>query len=209
MRPTKANFKSRIKAGSKSALPWLLRPFSKWRIVAAAFACIGILHIGTTFALPHMVGTSAYSRLKPLLPENQMLYLPKLGPDNQPLPFMGADVLYALCRFETRKSPVMVTGHLPGAGWSLSLHAPNGDNIYVATGQDDRPITINLKLVPSGARFAGLTPEALGIASRQVQHQVMETRKGIAMIRAPDRGLAYRRHAEINIEKSTCYRVDR
>ncbi|MEO1205938.1 MAG: hypothetical protein AAFV45_06360 [Pseudomonadota bacterium] len=184
-------------------------PLKKWRIIAAALTCIGILHIGTTLAVSNIVRSTAIDRLKTDLPVNQMRYLPAITPDNQKLPFMGSDTLYAMCRFDSSATPVQLSAYLPGSGWSLAIHAHNGVSLYTAAGQEDLPIRLNLKLVPSTTRFSGLTPEALGVISRQVKQQIVESRNGIAIIRAPDRGHAYRQKTEIDIEKSTCYPIER
>lgn len=193
----------------QNALALFVWPVKKWRIIAAALTCIGILHIGATLAVSHVVTSSAIDRLKASLATNQMEYLPALTPDKQLIPFMSADVLYAICHFNTRKTSVQVTAYLPNAGWSLTVYGANGVSLYSAAGQAERPITINLKLVTSGSRFSGLTPEALGVVSRQVKQQSVESKKGLIIIRAPDRGQAYRRKTELDIEKSTCYATDR
>ncbi|MEO1544796.1 MAG: hypothetical protein AAFR75_12365 [Pseudomonadota bacterium] len=167
------------------------------------------MHIATTLAVSNVVNSTAINRLKSDLPANQMAYLPAITPEQQPLPFMGADTLYAMCVFDSSKSPVQLTAYLPGAGWSLAVHSRSGVSLYTAAGQEELPITLNLKLIPSTSQFSGLTPEALGLTSRQVKQQIVESRSGIAIIRAPDRGNAYRRKTEIDIEKSNCYPVDR
>jgi len=176
------------------------------RLAGAAMVAVGILHICATLAAPHMIQSSAYTRLSPLLPLNKMLVLPKLTPESQPLPFLTADVRYAMCRYDTANGGVRITARLPRRGWSLALHTPEGDNIYSALGQEDRPTTINLHLIPAGTRFSGLTPEALGVASRDSQVQVIATRRGIAVIRAPDRGTAYEQTNEIELNSSSCQR---
>jgi len=186
-------------------LRWLLRPVHNWRIIAAALASIGILHILATLAVPHLGAASAYTRLSTMLPVNEMKFLGRPSPANQPLPFMGADATYAMCRFDARRAPVIIQVYLPGNGWTLSLHAPDGSNTYAATGREDRPVTLNLKVVPVGERFAGLTPEALGRASRMVRTQVVRMRSGIAVIRAPDRSFAYLPQVQRELARSNCY----
>ncbi len=183
---------------------WAKLPAFNWRLTAATFAAVGILHICATLAAPHMVTSTSYSRLAPLLPTNELIVLPKLSPEAQPLPFLTPDVRYAMCRYDTKRGGVKIVANLPGRGWSLALHSPEGDNIYTALGQDEQPTLINLHLVPTGNRFSGLSSEALGIASRQTQVQVVSTRRGIAVIRAPERGDAYEQMMAIELAKSTC-----
>jgi uncharacterized membrane protein len=188
-------------------LNWLLRPVRNWRIIAAAFASIGVLHILATLAVPHLGSASAYSRLAASLPLNEMSFIGQPSPGNQPLPFMGADASYAMCHFDATRNPVVIQVFLPGNGWTLSLHAPDGANTYAATGREDRPITVNIKVIPAGDRFAGLTPEALGYASRAVQSQVVRMRRGIAVIRAPDRSFAYQPQVQRDLARSNCYQL--
>ncbi len=183
---------------------WARLPDFNWRMTAATMAAMGILHICATLAAPHMVTSTAYSRLAPLIPINELVVLPKLSPGAQPMPFLTPDVRYAMCRYDTNKGGVKIVANLPGRGWSLALHSPEGDNIYTALGQDDRSTLINLHLVPTGNRFSGLSSEALGIAARETQVQVVSTRRGIAVIRAPERGDAYEQMLAIELGKSTC-----
>ncbi len=184
----------------------LLRRFRtvNWRIVAITFVAASILHICATFAAPQLVVTTAYSKMKARLPLNSMIVLPPIDPDTQPLPFMAPDVRYAMCRYDTRDGPVTLKAHLPDAGWTLSLYSPQGDSFYAATGLDERPISIALQIVPTGERFFGLTPEASGRASTRNPKQMVSSVEGIAVLRAPDKGVAYQQVVESQIARATC-----
>jgi hypothetical protein len=58
--------------------------------------------------------------------------------------------------------------------------------------------------VPDDDRFLGLSPEAQGRRSiRQRQLQVM-ARTGIAVLRAPDSGYAYRAMTEADMKRASC-----
>lgn len=174
------------------------------RLILTAFCAMGILHICATLAAPHLMDRSAFKRLQPMLPANTKVVFPPVTPDSQPIPFLTPDVRYAMCRFDTSQSPVMITVELPGRGWSLALHAPNGDNVYAAVGEDERITSLRLRILPTHDRFTGLTPEALGVADTSEKPQTVNSAEGIAVLRAPDRGRAYQVATEAFMRLFTC-----
>lgn len=174
------------------------------RLVAAALCAMGILHIAATLAAPMMMGRSAFDRLAPLLPVNSVVVLPPVTPDTQPLPFLTPDVRYAMCRYDTDQAPVAVSVELPGKGWSLAVHTPEGDNVYAATGEDERVTLLRLRIMPTAERFMGLTPEALGVADTSEKPQVVSSARGIIVLRAPDKGRAYIPFTEAGLRRFTC-----
>lgn len=175
---------------------------SPWH-VATALVAAGILHIGATFAHSYLATSSAYQRLAPQLPVNAMTVLPPVTPADQPLAFLGADARYALCRIDTAEGPVTIEARLPGPGWTLTLTSPEGETLYAASGQPDRPLDAALKLVPSDERFLGLTPEARGLAAETVP-LVVAAPSGMVVLRAPDKGLAYRALIEAELRRARC-----
>ncbi|MCH9806600.1 MAG: hypothetical protein K0U74_02605 [Alphaproteobacteria bacterium] len=175
------------------------------RLILSAFCAMGILHIVATLAAPAMMGRSAYDRLSSLLPINEMIVLQPITPEFQPLPFLTPDVRYAMCRYDTADAPVIVMAELPGRGWSLALHSPNGDNVYAATGQDERVTRLRLRIMPTNDRFMGLTPEALGISDTSEKPQIVRSARGIVVVRAPDRGRAYSPFIERDLYRVQCY----
>lgn len=179
------------------------------RAVLAAIVAMAILHIGATLAAPYLATAPAYTRLASVLPLNTMKLLPPVTRAAQPLPFLGPDTRYAMCKFDTSSRPVTLTAVLPEAGWSLAIYTPSGDNIYVATGQPGQPTNATIRLVPSGDLFTGLTPESRGLAPQTQQPLTFAVRQGIAVIRAPERGDPYRALTEAALEKSTCAPIDR
>lgn len=183
-----------------SLLDKLPRP--NLRLAFAALVAIGILHICVTLAAPSLSTTSAFQRLRPLLPANTMRVLPPLGPEMQPLPFMTPDVRYAMCRVDTSGGPVSVNVVLADRGWTMGLYSAEGENLYAATGQLGRVTEIALQLIRSDERFAGLTPEARGLA---VQGPLtVAVREGVLVVRAPDQGIAYSVRTENELSRTTC-----
>ena len=175
---------------------------SPWHL-ATALVAAGILHIGATFAHSYLATSSAYQRLTPGLAANAMKVLPAVTPAAQPLAFLGADARYAMCRIDTAGGPVALEARLPEPGWTLTITSPEGETLYAASGQPDRALDVALKLVPSDDRFMGLTPEARGIASDTVPLAVAAP-SGLAILRAPDKGLAYRDVIEAELRRARC-----
>jgi uncharacterized membrane protein len=180
-----------------------LRKFDP-RLVLAAFFAMAILHVATTFAAPSIAMSTAWDRLAPALKSNTMVVFPPITPDTQPLPYLAPDTRVAMCLFDTRGGKVAITASLPAPGWTLTLYDRTGAAIYVAAGRPDQPTAISLLLVPDDDRFMGLTPEAQGRRSpRQSQLQV-QARRGLAVLRAPDAGYAYRAVNEAELSRATC-----
>lgn len=175
------------------------------RIALAAICAMGIVHICVTLAGPQLNSATAYDRLAPILPLNEMKVLPPVTPEAQPLPFLTPDVRYAMCRYDSTAGPVTVTAVLPGRGWSLALHTPDGENVYAATGHDDRSMILRLHIVPNEKRFFGASPEALGMPRPTERKQIVESTRGIAIVRAPDKGQAYQHIIEADLMRARCF----
>lgn len=187
----------------KKVLSWLPRP--RFRIVALALFCVVILHIAATLAATRLAPATAYQRLADLLPANTMQVLPPIGPGKQPLPFMGPDARYAMCRFDTTKGPVSISANLPGAGWSLSLYSDKGTSLYTAVAQPGRRTQVSLVLSRKETdKFSGLTDEAAGRAIQRDRSLAVPAKRGIAVLRAPDQGAVYQAKNEAELKRSLC-----
>lgn len=173
-------------------------------IALAALFAVLILHVLTTLAAPRLAPSPAYARLASVLQPNAMQVLPPIAPGAQPLPFMGADARYALCRFDATKGPVSITASLLGAGWSLSLYTDKGDNIYTSVAQPGRLTEVSLQISTVDDRFTGLTPEAAGGEVKADRSLSLSAKRGIAILRAPDQGQAYRGINEATLKRSVC-----
>ena len=180
-------------------------PYIKWRVVVAALLSVGILHILATLAAPSLTNVSAFALLKKHLPKaNSMVVFDAPAPDRQPLPYLSADARYAMCRFDMGKGPVAVSATLPDVGWSLALYTPQGDNIYVATGTQGQRSDLSILLVSSDERFMGITPEARGLPADRIATLPVASRQGLAVVRAPDRGLAFKAMTESMLKLAAC-----
>lgn len=174
------------------------------RLVIAALFAIAVLHIATVFTAPSLAMSSAWDRLAPALKANTMIVFPPVTPDAQPLPYLAPDARIAMCLFDTRQGPVALTASLPAPGWSLTLYDKNGLAIYTAAGRPDRPTAVSLLLVPDDDRFMGLTPEAQGLRSPRQNQLRVQALRGLAVLRAPDAGFAYRAHTDAELSAAAC-----
>jgi len=161
-----------------------------WRLVLAALCGVGILHILATLAAPTLAVSTAFDRLKDLLPVNRIVALPAVAPGQQPLPFMSPALRYALCRFDTRNGPVEVSADMADAGTSLTVYLPGGEAIYATTSLAESTDQ-RIRLIPPDGRFLGLTPEARGIVARKVPSASIPAAAGLVVMAYPERGIAY------------------
>ena len=176
-----------------------------WQLIIAAPVAAGILHICATFAAPYLTGASAYSRLAPALPVNKMQVLRPVAPGKEPLPFLSPDARYAMCLFDTSQGPVNVKATLPpDAGWTLTVHSPQGNNLYAAASTPGRVTPVLLVLVPSNERFLGVTPEARGISRGTQPPLAVSATRGIVVVRGPDNGFAYSSRVLAGLKEARC-----
>ena len=185
-------------------------PAMNWRYLAALpFAAIAI-HIVTTLIAMGDTSRSAYHRLAPALGLNVMQMLKPIGPGHQPLPFMSPDARYAMCRFDTSKGPVAVSAVLPDQGWNLGVYRADGTSAYFAAAAPGKNTDVALTIVPVEDRFLGLTREArleanaVQVPSAAQPAFLVAAREGLVVVRAPDKGLAYRTEVEAVLAKAGC-----
>lgn len=179
-----------------------------WRTIIGAGLLGGIIHILTTLAVPFLGAGTAFARLRDTLPVNRMVFLPPPVPGKQPLPFLTPDALYAMCRYDVSVDSLVVTAAMVHAGWTLSMHTPQGDNFYVMPAQESRRGDISLTVVPSAERLGefATTPRRVSAQETQVASPSWE---GLVVVRAPLKGLAWRAEAETALRRATCTPVKR
>ena len=180
---------------AKSAIAWI-----GWRMVAAAVLLGGIVHICATFASSLSATGQAYRLLAERLLPNSMVVLPLQAPARQILPFLPPDMLYAMCRYDLSGGSVAVSASVLDAGWALSLHTPDGRNLYVLPGQPRRRTDVSFVIVPSGPD-APPPPRRDGAADTQIASPTIE---GVVILRAPIRGLAWMAETEAALQTAAC-----
>lgn len=172
------------------------------RTIVGALIVGAILHLAMTLSWAHVSATAPYDRLAEGLPMNRMQVMPPVTATRQLLPFQSPDLRVAICRFDATDGPIAVRASLPGVGWSLSLHGERGENFFVVTGQESRRTELALLLVPQGDEFVPLPNDAVG---PQALAQVpLEHRRGLAFLRGPVPGPAYRAEVEAELARASC-----
>ena len=185
-------------------LKWLWARVSSFNIplTAAALFASGILHIVATLATPVLAPSSAYGSLAGDLPENEMQLLAEITPESQPLPFLSSDASYALCRFDATDGAVIVSALLPDPGWVVALYSPAGDNFFTWVSGPGRRPEVSLRIVPGHDAGLGTSPETP--AATPSAALTVRANEGLALIRAPDRGDAYRARATAELKRAKC-----
>lgn len=179
----------------KIAMRWATIFLQQWRLLAAALVAGGIIHILVTLSSAQIREATAYKVLAKGLPVNQVAFGTPITDKAQPLPFFSPDALYSYCRYDASTSRIRVTAKLPEVGWSLSLHAPGGQNFYFVPGTSDRETEVRLILEPPGNVFALGTTE-VGGASQGIPVIKLPHVRGLIILKAPIKGLAYRRQTD-------------
>jgi uncharacterized membrane protein len=176
-----------------------------WRTFVGALLTAGIIHIVATLAVPALGSGNAFEKLRQALPVNRMVILAPPSPGREPLPFLMPDALYAVCRYDLAAQPLQVTAALIHAGWSLSLHTAQGDNFYAMPAQPVRRDAVALTVIAGGdkSEFAP-TPRRLGAPDATITAPAND---GLVIVRAPLKGLAWRREAEAALRRASCESV--
>jgi uncharacterized membrane protein len=171
------------------------------RTVLAAVLLGGVVHICFTFWASVSAGGQAYRQLVEHLPVNSMTVLPQQAPGKQILPELPPDMLYAVCRFDLHQSAVAVRATVLGPGWALSVHTPQGSNIYVLTGQPARSTDVSFLLVSSAPDAVHPIPRRESAAETQI---VSPAPEGVVVLRAPMRGMAWTAETEAVLQRARC-----
>jgi hypothetical protein len=179
-------------------------PAFEWRYLLLLPVAAGIVHLLATFIAMSDTRNGAYKRLQSAMPNNSMKILQPITPDHQPLPFLSPDARYAICRFSSRAGPVEVKAVLPDRGWTLGVYHPDGTTAYFAAGSAKGVSAIALTLIAGDDRFMGLSPQALGKQGSTIPGLTVTARDGLIVVRAPDRGAAYRQSDEEILAKASC-----
>ena len=176
-------------------MTWGLAALGQWRLITAALIAAAIVHILVTLSAAQIAEATSYKALTRELPVNQVAFSEAVTSKTQPLPFYNADALYSYCRYDASTSRIRVSAKLPDVGWSLSLHTPKGENFYFVPGNTRRMIDINLVLVPPGNVFAHGTTE-VSRSNKSIPAVKLPDVRGLVVLRAPIKGLAYRRQVD-------------
>jgi uncharacterized membrane protein len=179
-----------------------------WRTLIGAVLLGGVLHILAILAVPFVTSSTAFAKLREALPINRMVIMAPPTPGKQAIPFLTPDALYAMCRFDLSVDSLAVTAAMADAGWTLSMHTPQGDNFYVMPAQQLRRGDVSLLVVPAAERLSefATTPRRTSASESQIPSPSSE---GLVILRAPLKGLAWRAEAETMLRRASCTPVKR
>jgi uncharacterized membrane protein len=179
-----------------------------WRTLIGAVLLGGVLHILAILAVPFVTSSTAFAKLREALPVNRMVIMPPPTPGKQAIPFLTPDALYAMCRFDLSVDSLAVTAAMADAGWTLSMHTPQGDNFYVMPAQQLRRGDVSLLVVPAAERLSefATTPRRTSASESQIPSPSSE---GLVILRAPLKGLSWRAEAETMLRRASCAPVKR
>jgi uncharacterized membrane protein len=184
------------------------RPIFSLGLILTALTAGGVLHILTTFGIPTINTGSAYERLKWQLEPNTIRVMPVDANGETPLPFLTADMRYAMCRYDITQTSVQISATLPDVGWSLALYTPQGDNFYAVPGQDGRVVTAAFTINSASDRLLLPVPGVRRTDTDAAQ-VTSPQREGLLVIRAPNKGPAYLPAVEAALKGATCRAVTR
>jgi len=176
-------------------MTWGMAALGQWRLITAALIAAAIVHILMTLSAAQIAEATSYKMLTRELPVNQAAFSEPITAKTQPLPFYNADALYSYCRYDASTSRIQVSAKLPDVGWSLSLHTPKGENFYFVPGNARRVTDIDLVLQPPGNVFAHGTTEVSN-SKKNIPVIKLPGVHGLVVLRAPIKGLAYRRQVD-------------
>ncbi len=97
------------------------------RLVLLGLIGAAIVHITVLLLVPVFSDTNAWTRIEATTTAYRFEPLDRkrgLSGDGDPL------IREAVCRFDLADGPVHLTAERPVPYWSLSIYAPNGDNLY-------------------------------------------------------------------------------
>lgn len=179
------------------------RPIFSLGLLLTAVTAGGILHILTTLAVPMINAGSAFERLRWQLETNVMRVFPADPNGQTPLPFLTADMRYAMCRFDLSSNSVQVAAVLPDIGWSLTLYTPQGDNFYAVPGLEGRVVTAQFSLSVASDRLLLPVP-GVRRADTDATQVTSPQREGLIVVRAPNLGPANLVAVEEALKQSSC-----
>lgn len=172
------------------------------RTVLCGVVAAGIVHIAVTLVTPYFAGATTVQRLAEHLPRNSMMVTGVPTPQSQLLPYQEADMVFGLCSYDVRSTPVIVRAVLPGSGWTLSLYSPGGENFYFMPGQDQRPLEINAMLIAGDSD--AILPADPRVGAARLTTVRVPAASGLMMIRAPLKGESFRAEAEAALRRASC-----
>ncbi len=170
---------------------------------------LGILiHIFSILTMPYFAPANAWSRFNSALTANHMTVLPEPAKGYPGiLPYQASDVRYAVCRYNIKEGPVLITAEIPDDLWSVALYTETGENFDLIKGADLKLNLLRLKLFKKKNN-----PGVDDHIRRDNQKGVLKDERsldvtqdtGIIVIRAPLASKAFSSEAHAYLSNATC-----
>jgi len=178
-----------------------------WHTLLTAIVLGIVVHILVVLLLPEISQSSAYRQLAQRLPVNKLQILPRVTPDNQLLPYMSPDMLYAACRFDLSAGPVAVSANVIDKSWMLALYSVDGANVSTISGATLQSGRVSFVRVPDGDRlYSGL----LGGRDTEIAKSTkvkFPSKIGLLIISVPQQGTAYAANNDAALRQANCHAI--
>ena len=148
----------------------------------ASLVLAGIVHIVTVLALPAVATRSAYARLLPIAPANQVVLLPEPRPEGVALPFMDPAFATAICRFDLTAGPLKLQMQVALAYTSATFYTRDGAAFYAINDRAAAGRMLELELMTTQQRERVRTDEEVTPADRLIVESPVS--QGLIALRA-------------------------
>lgn len=173
-------------------------------VIGLSLVSAGLVHLGSTLAIPMMAAQSGYEPLYGALPVNQMTVLPPSTPGNEPLTFHDPDQRLAICRYDLGAGSLSVDVMLPERGWSVGLYTPTGENYYVVSSAGLQQPRVTLTIDAPKERGFSLLSLGKPAPAQDPSRVSAPSMTGMVVLRAPSRGRAYKAQLEAQLARARC-----
>ncbi|MBB5703721.1 putative membrane protein [Ochrobactrum daejeonense] len=160
-----------------------LRPARLLRLLLLGIIGAAIVHIAVLFLVPVYSDMNAWSRIET---GNEAYRFQRLDHRTGPVGDRDPLIVEATCRFDLADGPVHMMAGSDVPYWSLSIYAPNGDNLYSLNDSVSNERILDLVLAdPIGMASLRSDGRRAGLRSILIEQNIGE---GVAVLRvfAPD-----------------------
>jgi len=108
----------------------------RWRWIGLTMLVALLVHLGTVYAIPRIVMGRV---MRPMGPPNTIRFGGRPSAGQRGVARPSPDMLYASCRFDLSKGPLLITASVPHSTyWSVSAFDSATNNFFV---RNDRQVT--------------------------------------------------------------------
>ena len=97
-----------------------------------------------------------------------------------------------------------VSAVLPEIGWTMGIYRPDGTTVYLASAAAGKSNEVSVTIIQSEDRFLGLGNVGHKDVLQRESRLSITARDGVIVVRAPDKGFAYRAETEQVLSRAGC-----